>query len=442
MSNFPHDPNLPNSDTRLDASETHQNRELGYEYLGTIEPMSAVGTPTPETPTAKTLMPDKVDTEKPVPQGKVSSHTSFLAILMFVLCFLLALYLVPTIAGQISYSLTRGSERAKAEVARELLTEFPDTGRLIPWVAKMASPSVVSVQAIGDVMKDDVPYKGVPIGQGSGFIVDEKGYIVTNYHVIAGSNIYRVSLSDGRQTENVRRVGYDPVTDMAVLKINLSDLTPISWGDSSSLEVGESVLAIGSPFSFANTVTYGIVSAKERYAQDYGASGRMQTQEYLQTDVAVNPGNSGGPLINMRGEVVGINTAIVGEAYLGICFAIPSDLAKRVYEEIREKGKVSYGLLGIEMSPQRVSEPDDEGNRSLGVRIQGVQPGLPAEKAGMKPGDVITNWNGIEIRDYVQLNHSILFTPPGTTVKVTCLRDKKPIEFEVTVAQRPVRRSR
>ena len=441
MSNFPHDSNLPNSDTRQDASETPPNRELGYEYLGTVESMSAV-----ETPAEKTPIPDKDATEShasdPVPQGKVSSGTSFLAILMFVLCFLLALYLVPTIAGQISYSLTRGSERAKAEVARELLAEFPDTGQLIPWVVKTASPSVVSVQAIGDVMKDDVPYKNVPIGEGSGFIADEGGYIVTNYHVIAGSNIYRVSLSDGRQTENVRRVGYDPITDLAVLKINLSDLTPISWGDSSSLEVGESVLAIGSPYSFANTVTYGIVSAKERYAQDYGASGRMQTQEYLQTDAAVNPGNSGGPLINMRGEVVGINTAIVGEAYLGICFSIPSDLAKRVYEEIREKGKVSYGLLGIEMSPQRVSEPDDEGNRSLGVKIQGVQPGLPAEKAGMKPGDVITNWNGIEIRDYVQLNHSILFTPPGTKVKVVCLRDKKPIEFEVTVAQRPVRRSR
>jgi len=441
MSNFPHDSNLPNSDTRQDAFETPPNRELGYEYLGMVEPMSAV-----EMPTSETLVPSKADMEllapEPMPQEKVSSNTSFLAILMFVLCFLLALYLIPTIAGQISYSLTRGSERAKAEVARGLLAEFPDTGQLIPWVVKTASPSVVSVQAIGDVTKDNVLYKNVQIGEGSGFIADENGYIVTNYHVIAGSNIYRVSLSDGRQTENVRRVGYDPITDLAVLKINLSDLTPILWGDSSSLEVGESVLAIGSPYSFANTVTYGIVSAKERYAQDYGASGRMETQEYLQTDAAVNPGNSGGPLINMRGEVVGINTAIVGEAYLGICFSIPSDLAKRVYEEIREKGKVSYGLLGIEMSPQRVSEPDDEGNRSLGVRIQGVQPGLPAEIAGMKPGDVITNWNGIEIRDYVQLNHSILFTPPGTKVKVVCLRDKQPIEFEVTVAQRPVRRSR
>ena len=439
MSNDPREQDAFLPDRNEDGDVTPQHRELSYELLGTSEPQEGSS-------------PSEADLENSVPpEGGTSQtpqaivmRTNTLSILMFVLCFLLALYLIPTLADQISYSLARGTERAKAEVATQLLEEIPSVRLIIPWVVKKAAPSVVSVQPIGNQeVGDGIVLKGVPIGQGSGFIVDKEGYIVTNHHVIAVSRTYRVSLSDGRQTENVRLVGYDPATDVAVLKINLNDLTPVTWGDSNELEVGESVLAIGSPYSFSNTVTSGIVSAKERYTQDFGAPGRKDPpQEYLQTDAAVNPGNSGGPLINMHGEVVGINTAIIGEAYRGICFAIPSTLAKRIYEEIRDKGKVSYGLLGINMSPQRVSDPNDEGHRAIGVRILEVQPNLPAEKAGMKPGDVITNWNGVEVRDYVQLNHQILFTSPGTQVKVTCLRNGKPIEFDVTVAQRPIRISR
>jgi serine protease Do len=361
---------------------------------------------------------------------------------LFVLCFLLALYLIPNIAEQTSYSITRGSERAKAEVATEFLKAIPDHKQLIPWVVKKTAPSVVSVQVIGNIQRDDTVIRNVTIGQGSGIIVDKDGYVVTNHHVIRDSHRYRICLSDGRETDNVRLVGFDPLTDLAVLKINLAELMPINWGDSDSLEVGESVLAIGSPYSFANTVTGGIISAKERYAQEFETPTRMQPQEYLQTDAAVNPGNSGGPLINMLGEVIGINTMIYGETYRGICFAIPSTLAKRVYEEIREKGRVTYGLLGISMSDQPATDPGDEGNRSIGVRVESIVPEGPADKAGMLAGDIITNWNGTDIRNYVQLNHTILFTPPGTKVKVACLRDGKPLELEVTVAQRPVRRFR
>ena len=443
MSNNPH-----TSDDfevgRNDHNDVTQTpRELGYEFLGTSEPDSGSGGDSNSNGDSQSHADVSSDVPARQSPRQMTARTSTLSILTFALCFLLALYLIPTIADQISYSLTRGSERAKAEVAAKLLDETPDVKLIIPWAVKKAAPSVVSVQSIGNIVKDDVVvHRGVPIGQGSGFIVDKDGYIVTNYHVITGSNIFRVSLSDGRQTENVRLVGYDPATDLAVLKISLSDLTPVVWGDSGELEVGESVLAIGSPYSFSNTVTSGIVSAKERYTQEFGEPGRTAPQEYLQTDTAVNPGNSGGPLINMRGEVVGVNTAILGEAYRGICFAIPSALAKRVYDEIREKGKVSYGWIGIEMSERRETEPGDAGHRSLGVRIRGVLPDLPAEKAGMKPGDIITTWNGNEVRDYVQLNHMILFTPPGTKVKVTALRDNEPLEFDVTVAQRPVRRLR
>ncbi|MCL2622731.1 MAG: trypsin-like peptidase domain-containing protein [Planctomycetaceae bacterium] len=425
MSNFQHDPDSIHS-------LPEAPRELVYEYLGASEPMTNTAAKPANAPSA----------EQPAQLGPVVIRTRPLSILLFVLCFLLALYLIPNIAANISYSLTRGSERAKAEVAAEFLEAIPDHKQLIPWVVKKAAPSVVSIQVIGNVQRDENMIRNVPIGQGSGVIVDKDGYIVTNHHVIRNSRNYRVFLSDGRQTDNVRLVGFDPATDLAVLKINLPELMPITWGDSSSLEVGESVLAIGSPYSFANTVTCGIISAKERYAQEFETPVRLQPQEYLQTDAAVNPGNSGGPLIDMQGEVIGINTMILGETYRGICFAIPSTLARRVYEEIREKGRVTYGWIGINMSDRRETKPGDEGNRSIGVRILSVVPDLPAEKAGMLAGDIITNWNGIDIRDYVQLNHAILFTPPGTTVKVACLRDNKPIEFDVTVDQRPVRRFR
>jgi len=425
MSNFQNDPDLLNANTTPE-------RGLGYEYLGTSEPANI--------PLADG--PSPISAEQQTRQVPIIVRTSMLSILLFVLCFLLALYLIPNIAEQISFSLTRGSERAKAEVAAELLKQFPDQRQLIPWVVKKAGPSVVSIQVIGNRQNtgERNVIRNVPVGQGSGVIVDKDGYIVTNFHVIRESRTYRVSLTDGRETDNVRLVGIDRNTDLAVLKINLGELTPIAWGDSNRLEVGESVLAIGSPYSFANTVTCGIISAKERYAQDFDAPNSMRPQEYLQTDAAVNPGNSGGPLINMQGKVIGINTMILGETNRGICFAIPSTLAKRVYEELREKGRISYGILGIQMSPERMTDPNDEGNRPIGVKILEIMPGMPAEKAGMLSGDIITKWNDTDIHDYVQLNHTILFTPPGTKVKVICLRNKTPVEFEVTVAQRPARR--
>ena len=429
MSHIPQDPDSMNC-------QPTPSRELVYEYLGTVEPVANRTAEPANTPPVE-LHPT------PAP---IVVRTRPLSILLFVLCFLLALYLIPDIAAKISFSITRGSERAKAEVAAEFLATMADHPavadhkQLVPWVVKKTAPSVVSIQVIG---RQEGGFGGnVPVGQGSGVIVDQDGYIVTNHHVIRDSHTYRVFLSDGRQTDNVRLVGFDPATDLAVLKIKLPELMPVTWGDSNSLEVGESVLAIGSPYSFANTVTCGIISAKERYAQDFETPIHLQPQEYLQTDAAVNPGNSGGPLINMQGEVIGINTMILGETYRGICFAIPSTLARRVYDEIRVKGRVTYGWIGITMSDRRETEPGDEGNRSIGVRIRSVVPDLPADKAGMAAGDIITKWNDVDIRDYVQLNHAILFTPPGTKVKVACLRDGESMELEVTVDQRPVRRFR
>ncbi|MCL2347174.1 MAG: trypsin-like peptidase domain-containing protein [Planctomycetaceae bacterium] len=387
----------------------------GFEYVGSGIP-------------EKEKKPEGTFQGVPYPRG--NSTTNLFSILVFALCFLLALYLLPSIASQVSYSLTRGSEKAKVEAAKKILSKYQTVESQVPWVVKRTSPSVVGIQQIGPVQIQDDVVEDV-VGIGSGVIVDADGYILTNYHVIAGTHKYVVLLSDGRRTEDVRLIGFDRKTDLAVLKIGLKDLTPMPWGDSDSLEVGEPVLAIGSPYGLSRTVTQGIISAKERYTQDFGTDPEHSAQEYLQTDAAVNPGNSGGPLVNMRGEMIGINTAIVGESYRGISFAIPSALARKVYEEIRKNGRVAYGMLGIQFSY-------NEGKRVSGAEIAKVYPNFPADKAGIKPGDIITHWNGMEVRDYKQLNHAILFTKPGTKIKVTVLRNGEKLDFEVTVAQRPV----
>ncbi|MDR1959716.1 MAG: trypsin-like peptidase domain-containing protein [Planctomycetaceae bacterium] len=381
----------------------------------------------------------------PVPPQPVPmvTKTSTFSLLIFVLCFLLAIFLIPSLAYQIDYALTSGSEKAKADVARELLKEFPDTDRIVPWVVKSIRPSVVGIQ---QVVRGEVRYRGgrvqqfeMPDNEGSGVIVDPEGYVITNYHVIRDAQALSVLLSDDRRIsgERVTVAGFDQEADIAVLKIDLSELTAMPWGNSDKLEVGEAVLAIGNPYGLFQTVTAGIISGKERYSADSS----YKLQEFLQTDAAVNPGNSGGPLINLKGELVGINTAIYGEAYQGISFAIPSALVKRIYEEIRKNGRVTYGWLGINMSPYPVTETLDPGSeRRIGVEINQVVEDSPASKSGLHAGDIITNWNGQEIRDFKQLHHSILFTKPDSEVTVKVLREKEPREFRVVVGKRPMRR--
>ena len=269
----------------------------GFEYVGSGIP-------------EKEKKPEGTFQGVPYPRG--NSTTNLFSILVFALCFLLALYLLPSIASQVSYSLTRGSEKAKVEAAKKILSKYQTVESQVPWVVKRTSPSVVGIQQIGPVQIQDDVVEDV-VGIGSGVIVDADGYILTNYHVIAGTHKYVVLLSDGRRTEDVRLIGFDRKTDLAVLKIGLKDLTPMPWGDSDSLEVGEPVLAIGSPYGLSRTVTQGIISAKERYTQDFGTDPEHSAQEYLQTDAAVNPGNSGGALVNMRGEMIGIFQAAMIE---------------------------------------------------------------------------------------------------------------------------------
>ena len=266
--------------------------------------------------------------------------------LIFALLFLVGLAVAPSLAERIALAINRGAERAKLEAAREFLAENPDaTGRArIPYVAKLAAPSVVGVKTnrfertfFGGVAQAE--------GQGSGVIVDADGFVVTNFHVICENGRLvdgvELVLSDGRTvSDGITLIGFDEALDVAVLKIEEPNLTPIAWGDSDALEVGDAVIALGNPYGLAQTVTEGIVSAKERFVlNDDGVA----TQEFLQTDAAINPGNSGGALVDERGELVGINTAIYGERYQGISFALPSARVREVYEEIARNYRAKYG---------------------------------------------------------------------------------------------------
>jgi serine protease Do len=362
---------------------------------------------------------------------------------VWVILFLLLLLIVPSLVEQIAYAYARGRERAEAEVARQLL----DEGRGVTigqyrTVVKAVQPSVVGVKAsrsINDEEGDELPYHfGAGRGmreqdQGSGVIVDPEGYIITNHHVVNLATEVNVELSDGSM-ERAEVVGIDPATDLAVLKIGGGKLTAAPWGKSSDLEVGDPVLAIGSPFGLARTVTAGILSATGRRT----VVENVYYRDFLQTDAAVNPGNSGGPLVNMQGQIVGINTAIVGPTYQGISFAIPSDMVRKVYDQLRESGKVARGWLGVSMQKDLPPETSDK-RRVRGAVIMDVFANSPAAAAGIKPGDVITKWNKKDIGSSTELGLEVVWSTIGDKVPVTVQRGGKTLELSVTVAPRPER---
>jgi len=354
--------------------------------------------------------------------------------LLMIFGLLLSVLIVPVVVERIQYAITSGKERAHYDVARELKSEFSlrgfsDASRLL---ANYVGPSVVSIRTRGR--------RGE--GQGSGVIVDEAGYIVTNHHVVENTPSVELQLSDGRRGV-ATVVGMDAAVDVAVLKTEMDNLIPAQWGDSDELNVGELVWAVGSPFGLEKSITQGIVSAKERR----GIASRRNRptslyQEFLQTDAAVNPGNSGGPLVNSDGEIVGINTAIMGDTYQGISFSIPSSIARSSYEQLRRDGTVERGYLGV--GPTKV--PDQMSRklgleRNQGVLVMNVQSFTPAAEAGIRVGDVILTWDGHEFADPYLLSRAIAATPIGSDVPVEIVRlradEPKPMTLSVKVAAKP-----
>jgi len=337
----------------------------------------------------------------------------------------------------------------------EILTQLSDAQSE---VAAVATPSVVNISTTRVIKSrdevpfdlfddpffrrffgDQLPHPNVPKEHkeqslGSGVIVSEDGYIVTNNHVIEKAQEIKVLLSNKRDYK-AKLIGADPKTDIAVIKIDAKGLTALPWGDSNKLKVGEIVFAIGNPFGLNQTVTMGVIGAVGR-----ANVGIADYEDFIQTDAAINPGNSGGALINARGELIGINTAILSRTggYQGIGFAVPSSMARQVMDSLVKYQKVVRGWLGVSIQEVTSDLAEEFGVRDLkGALVSTVMKGSPAEKSGIKQGDVILEYNGKTVEDTGHLRNMVSQTPIGTKVKVKLLRQKKEIETEVLIAELP-----
>jgi serine protease Do len=269
----------------------------------------------------------------------------------------------------------------------------------------------------------------VPRGVGSGFLISADGYILTNAHVVDGASDVYVTLRDKREFK-AKVIGSDTRTDVALLKVDASNLPALTLGDSDKIRAGEWVLAIGSPFGLENTVTAGIISAKSRDTGDY--------LPLIQTDVAVNPGNSGGPLINMQGEVIGINSQIYSRSggFMGISFAVPIDEALRVSEQLKSTGKVVRGRMGVQIGEVTKDVAESLGlSKAQGALVQRVEEGGPAEKAGIEAGDIIVKLNGVTINKASDLPRMVGNIKPGSRATVTVWRKGKERDITATIVE-------
>ena len=283
------------------------------------------------------------------------------------------------------------------------------------------------------------PDEDQPRGVGSGFILTSDGFVMTNAHVVDGADEVIVTLTDKREFK-ARIIGTDKRSDVAVVKIEATGLPAVKIGDTNRLKVGEWVMAIGSPFGLDNSVTAGIVSAKQRDTGDY--------LPFIQTDVAINPGNSGGPLINMRGEVVGINSQIYSRSggFQGISFAIPIDEAARVSDQLRSSGRETRGRIGVQIDQVSKEIAESIGlGKAQGALVRGVESGAPADKAGIEAGDIITKFDGKQIEKSSDLPRLVGIVKPGTKSVVTVFRRGALKDFPVIIAEveaeKPIRRT-
>jgi len=354
-----------------------------------------------------------------------------------------------------------------ADVTSDDIAMLKRTGKAFSEVAKISIPAVVFIKVektmearmpnLGGQLNDpfdffgdgfferffrgrgyeSMPHKFKQKGQGSGFIISKDGYILTNNHVVGDADKITVKLNDGREFE-AKRIGSDPKSEVAVIKIDgPEDLPFLEAGNSSDLEIGEWVIAVGNPFGLAETLTVGVVSAKGR-----SNIGIAEYEDFIQTDAAINPGNSGGPLLNIEGKVIGINTAIYSRSggYMGIGFAIPIDYAEIIKDQLVSKGKVVRGFLGIQLNREDINEDLAESfglEKAGGVLIAEVIEDSSAQKAGLKPGDIILEINGDDVKNNRSFRNTVAMIEPGIKVTLTIFRDNMAKKVPVTIGTFP-----
>ena len=430
-----------NQDSQPDGANPQRRRELQGPQQPPITPGTPVSsksapstpvasntTPTPaptNTPRTTSLRPPSVsvqqrieNTNRPAAASKqhpiaqpapLSNWGTYFFLLTMILTIAVAWLVGPRLVEEYHYAAAMGKARGEYAHAVEQLDQAPltEVSMAYQMVAQRIRPSVVSVKA----------FKSKEIGFGSGVILSADGYIMSNAHVIKDSNKFQVELYDRRHV-TARLIGVDNESDLAVLKIEADNLIPAVWGDSDSIEVGSMVWAIGSPYEFTQTITSGILSGKDRRGDVY-----HKKQTLLQTDAAVNPGNSGGPLVDIQGKVIGINTSIFGKTFQGISFAVPSSTAKFVFEHLVANQKVSRGYLGL--WPEEITERHRArfGLSDLnGAFVDHISLGSPAYEAGIRHNDILRRWNGVPIKNFRQVFRLAEGTPVGSEVSIDLYR--------------------
>jgi serine protease Do len=369
---------------------------------------------------------------------------------LVILLLLLVLAMDLAVFSESSAAMSGISEQSVDLLTRTGRAMAEISGAVKPAIVNISTTRTVKIQGGMDVFDDPFfrqffgdnlnrqrqqPRERKSAGLGSGVIVSSDGYIVTNFHVVKDADEIKVTLSDRKEFKG-KVVGSDPKTEISIVKIDAVGLPTIAWGDSSRLDVGEIVLAVGSPYGLNQTVTMGIVSAIGR-----ANVGIADYEDFIQTDAAINPGNSGGALVNIKGELVGINTAIYSTSggYQGIGFAIPSNMIKSIMESLVNKGKVVRGWLGV--SIQKITAElsrQFSGKADSGVLVSDTTENGPADRAGIKRGDIITEYDGRKVEEPYQIRNMVANNAPGEEHTIKIMREGKPITLIAVIGELPV----
>lgn len=416
----------------MDYPETNHDQEV--EQLQVLpRPETNPATPAPRIATSGDM-------------ALVAIKYRFARLVITTLTLLLFVFGTPYLVQQIQYSLEYGKIKARYDAASVHLSSGTNesVSRRSELVSNKVAPSVVHIHTAAFDMETRTNQRVLPEsnlfpsrGQGSGIVVSADGYILTNRHVIEDSNLVYVHLADqSRHTAEI--IGVDKETDLALIKIDKENLIPIQWAPRDAVQVGTMVWAMGSPFGLEQSITLGIVSATHRTAK----VGTLY-QDFLQTDAAVNPGNSGGPLVNENGLLIGVNTAIVGDAYQGISFAVPGYVAQSVSDQLEKNGRVSRGWLGLSLANPSLETltlhglAPPEGQTSLGAQVTDFAPSYsPGYAAGIEINDVILEFNGKPITSTTQFIQAIGETPGGLPAKLRLRRMVDGMSQEKTIELR------